>query len=246
MFLPQIFNVYFPYTDSFGNEAQVMKWLLPSKVCPKKKSVLGIVLCIMQPYRQVSLIRKMILNVSPPVQQASTLKSIICGHHIYNHTWQPLVGEVLTLEWEEGKNHDKFTVSLLKNATVIGHVTQEFSWVFWHFLRHGETITCEVTGWRKCDKGLEIPHVFLALVQPFSFTDTVFVLRTTSHVLLNKLSSKCVYEAHAHNTWWVKPSINYVLNRKLHLTTSAYGNRTQHCMIICLTTWQSWYIWCHM
>ena len=98
MFLPQIFNVYFPYTDNFGNEAQVMKWLLPSKVYPKKKSVLGIVLCIMQPYRQVSLIRKMILNVSPPVQQASTLESIICGHHIYKHTWQPLVGGVLTLE----------------------------------------------------------------------------------------------------------------------------------------------------
>ena len=24
--------------------------------------------------------------------------------------------------------------------------------------------------------------------------------------------------------WWVKPSINYALNRELHLTTSAYGN----------------------
>ena len=54
--------------------------------------------------------------------QASTLESIIRGHHIYKQIWWPLVGEILTLEREEGRNHDNFTVSLLKNATVIGHV----------------------------------------------------------------------------------------------------------------------------
>ena len=41
--------------------------------------------------------------------------------------WQLLVG---TLEREEGNNNDKFAVSLLKDATVIGHVSQEFSRVF--------------------------------------------------------------------------------------------------------------------
>ena len=30
--------------------------------------------------------------------------------------------------------------------------SSEFSWVFWHFLRHGETITCKVTGRRKRGK----------------------------------------------------------------------------------------------
>ena len=59
--------------------------------------------------------------------RASTLESVIRGHHIYKHIWRPLVWEVLTLEREEGKNHDKFAVSLLKNATVVGHVPREFS-----------------------------------------------------------------------------------------------------------------------
>ena len=36
-------------------------------------------------------------------------------------------GEILTLEQEEGSNRDKFAVSLLKHATVFGHVPQEFS-----------------------------------------------------------------------------------------------------------------------
>ena len=56
------------------------------------------------------------------------------------------LSEILTLEREEGNNHDKFAVSLLKRATV----SREFLWVFWHILRHGETITCEV---RKRGKG---------------------------------------------------------------------------------------------
>ena len=47
----------------FGNEAQVMEWMLPcikqiKSVLSKKKAVLGLILCIMQPYRQVSLITK--------------------------------------------------------------------------------------------------------------------------------------------------------------------------------------------
>ena len=63
-------------------------------------------------------------------RQASTLESIIHGQHIYKQIWRPLVGEILTLEREEGNNHDKLAVSLLKDATVLGHVPREFSRVF--------------------------------------------------------------------------------------------------------------------
>ena len=55
--------------------------------------------------------------------QASTnLESVIRGRHNYKQIWQPLVGEILTLEREEGNNRDKFAVSLLKHASVLGHV----------------------------------------------------------------------------------------------------------------------------
>ena len=69
----------------------------------------------------------------------------LCGHHIYKQIWQPLVGEILTLEQEEGDNYDKFAVSLLKHATVIVMFLKSIHGV-WYFLRHGGTITCEVTG----------------------------------------------------------------------------------------------------
>ena len=66
-------------------------------------------------------------------RQASTLQSFIRGRHIYK---QICVEEILTLEQEEGNNRDKFAVSLLKHATVLGHVPREFSLEFWHFIKH--------------------------------------------------------------------------------------------------------------
>ena len=48
----------------------------------------------------------------------------------------------------------KFAVSLLKHAMYCPWpCSSEFSWVFWHFLRHGDTISCEVTDRRKHGKG---------------------------------------------------------------------------------------------
>ena len=85
---------------------------------------------------------------------------------------------------------------------------ESFRRCFWQLLRHGETITCEVTDQRKRGKGT------------FQRYSTIFfVLRTQSSSI----------KQHAPNTWWVRPSINhvlnkyYALNRELHLTTSAYG-----------------------
>ena len=85
-------------------------------------------------------------------QTSTNLESVTRGRHNYKQIWRPLVGEILTLEREEDNNHDKFAVSLFKNATVLGHGPREFLQVFRHFPRHGETITCEVTDQRKRGK----------------------------------------------------------------------------------------------
>ena len=63
-------------------------------------------------------------------QIVKSVESVIRGHHIYKRIWRPLVGEVLTLEREEGNTHDRFAVCLLKDAIVVGHVPLEFSRVF--------------------------------------------------------------------------------------------------------------------
>jgi len=63
-------------------------------------------------------------------RQASILESVIRGRYIYKQIWRLLFSEILTLEREEGYNHDKFAVSLLKHATVLGHVPQGFRGCF--------------------------------------------------------------------------------------------------------------------
>ena len=130
-------------------------------------------------------------------QASTTLESVIRGHHIYKHLWRLLVGEMLTLEQEEGNNHDKFAVSLLKDATVIGHVPRKFSRVFWHFLRHGGTITCEVTGRKKRGKGLEIPCVY-CFVGTSKMIQRVKTLTSFDEPIP---PNSCPYYVNVHNNW---------------------------------------------
>ena len=77
-----------------------------------------------------------------------------------NESGSRLLERHLTLEREESNSDDRFAVCLVKDAIVVGHVPREFLWVLWHFLRHGRTFTCEVTGRRKRGKGLEIACVY--------------------------------------------------------------------------------------
>ena len=86
-------------------------------------------------------------------------ESIIRGYHI--EIWTPHTGEILLIRKEAGNVHDRRTVALLKaDGTVVGHVPREVSRIFWHYLGHSGTITCEVTGRRKYGKGLEVPCVY--------------------------------------------------------------------------------------
>ena len=85
---------------------------------------------------------------------------VIRGHHVYKNAWTPQLGETLQVRQEAGNSHDKRAVTLLQNEAVVGHVPREFFKVFWHFLSHGGTSSCEVTGKRKCGKGLKVPCMY--------------------------------------------------------------------------------------
>ena len=76
-------------------------------------------------------------------------ESVVRGHHVFKRIWTPVVGEVLTVAREAGNTEDRFAVAVTKDDMVVGHVPREFSKLCWHFLRHGGTIACEVTGRRK-------------------------------------------------------------------------------------------------
>ena len=91
-------------------------------------------------------------------------ESVVRGHHVFKRIWTPVVGEVLTVAREAGNTEDRFAVAVTKDDMVVGHVPCEFSKLCWHFLRHGGTIACEVTGRRKRSsiegEGLVVPCLY--------------------------------------------------------------------------------------
>ena len=49
---------------------------------------------------------------------------------------------------------------MFRDGNIVGHVPGELSRIFWLFLKHEGNIECEVTGRRKCEKGLEVPFSY--------------------------------------------------------------------------------------
>ena len=76
-------------------------------------------------------------------------ESVVRGHHVFKRIWTPVVGKVLTVAREAGNTEDGFAFAVTMDDIVVGHVPREFSKLCRHFLKHGGTIACEVTGRRK-------------------------------------------------------------------------------------------------
>ena len=92
--------------------------------------------------------------------------SVVRGHHVYKAVWTPFVGETLTVHEEADNDHDAFAVSVKKSEMIVGHVPRSVSQIFTFFMRHGGTITCEVTGHRKFGNGLEVPCCYKLSSKP--------------------------------------------------------------------------------
>ena len=53
--------------------------------------------------------------------------SIIRGHHIYKEIWNPFVGEELQCKIEHGNAHDIYTVAVIREDIVVGHLPRNIS-----------------------------------------------------------------------------------------------------------------------
>ena len=92
------------------------------------------------------------------------ITSFVRGHHAYQETWLPHVQEVLLLEREPLNSVDNYAVTIVKSGTVVGHVPQKCSALFFHFLiRSQNSGVTEATGTevnRGTGYGLEIPCIY--------------------------------------------------------------------------------------
>ena len=114
--------------------------------------------------------------------------NMIRGHHIYKKGWTPSVGEVLLLVKEEGNEHDRFAVSVMKDGFIIGHAPMELSKLFTHFLNHKGEIIARITGHRRLGNGLEVPCCYI-------FTGKKKLVKKLKELVLKreKVSLSCPY-----------------------------------------------------
>ena len=50
-------------------------------------------------------------------------------------------------------DYDDHAVSVVKAETIVGHIPREMSRTLWHFIMHGGSVGCEITGRRTLGKG---------------------------------------------------------------------------------------------
>ena len=72
------------------------------------------------------------------------------GHHVYKNVWTPSIGERSTT----ATDHERLRPSCRERREgIVGHVPREMSRTFWHFIMHGGSVGCEITGRRTLGKG---------------------------------------------------------------------------------------------
>ena len=58
------------------------------------------------------------------------IESSVCGHHIYKDVWSPVIGDELLVEVEEHNTFNEFAVAVMKNSSVVSHVTSKICLFF--------------------------------------------------------------------------------------------------------------------
>ena len=51
-----------------------------------------------------------------------TIDAMIRGYHVYKDIWIAMLDEELPCQWELGNLADPFTIGVMKEGTVVGHV----------------------------------------------------------------------------------------------------------------------------
>lgn len=90
------------------------------------------------------------------------ISSCVRGYHVYRHIWAAAVGEELECAREPTNASDRYSVAVIKDGVIVGHLPKRISRVCSLFLRRGGSILCTVVGGRRysadlAQGGLEIP-----------------------------------------------------------------------------------------
>ena len=92
------------------------------------------------------------LNMPEPRYEVET---VVCGFHVYMRIRDTAIGGTLVCEQEGKKIHYPYSVAVVKEGIIVGHVWCAISSMCFHFLEKNGKITCFVTGKKQCS--IDIP-----------------------------------------------------------------------------------------
>ena len=95
-------------------------------------------------------------RIVPVVPQLSSCDHlcVVRGHHVYNESWVPVVGEELQVLREGRNERNRTAVSVEKSGLIVSHYPREMARVVCYYLqREGTAGTCIIIGQRRKGKG---------------------------------------------------------------------------------------------
>lgn len=98
---------------------------------------------------------------------------MIRNYHVYKEVWKATEGEILLCQRENNNYHDPFSVAVIKDGQIVGHVPKKISTVCSLFLRRGGTLyVCTVTEHRRYTQdlpqgGLEVPFTLVVKIHTY-------------------------------------------------------------------------------
>ena len=54
------------------------------------------------------------------------IESCVCGHHVFNRIWSPMIGEQLVCKREVSNAHNAYAVAVMHGPTVVSHVQRKY------------------------------------------------------------------------------------------------------------------------
>ena len=89
----------------------------------------------------------------------------ICGFHVYQENWTPILGERLVCRNEPSNPGDRYAVAVCNvGDEIAGHLPRNISTMCSIFIRRGGIIYCTISGRRQYSRdlpqgGMEIPSI---------------------------------------------------------------------------------------
>ena len=98
--------------------------------------------------------------------------------------WEPFIGEELQCDRETTNLHNPYTVSVLKQRQIVGHIPHNISRACSVFLRSHVTIKCTVTGNRRYSS--DLPQGEMEILCLLCFTGDDDLLKKLSTLFNSK------------------------------------------------------------